>query len=84
MPPKPRWCALQKVKDLMNQEGAGWNIDTLNQLFNEIEIQFTKRMSINSLGQPDRLIWQALKNGQYTVKSSYKCAKLYEKQVKGG
>lgn len=83
MPPKPSWRTLQEVNDLVNQEGAGWNIDTLNQLFIEIKIQSIKRILINSLDQPDRLIWQASKNGQYTVKSGYKCAKLYGKQVKG-
>lgn len=57
-------------------------MDTLNHIFNEAEIQSIKRTPISSLGLFDRLIWIASKNGQYTVKSGYRIAMLYEKKVK--
>ncbi|WP_288831198.1 hypothetical protein, partial [uncultured Paraburkholderia sp.] len=77
---KPATCDLMKVKKLLNPRGEGWNKELLNQLFSEEEKKAILNIPVSSLGLKDRLIWQATKDGQYTVASGYKWAKKKQKQ----
>lgn len=80
--PKPRDSTLMKVKDLMNQERAGWNQTLLTQPFSAEEIQVINRTPIGIMGISDCLDWIASKHGQYTVSSGYKVAKICGEKAK--
>lgn len=79
---KPNNCTYQRVKELLNQDGVGWNMHILSQLFSAAEIQAIRRTPISTMGLSDRLVWTSSNNGQYTVKSGYKVAKSYERKLK--
>lgn len=81
--PKLMGCTVQRVKELLNQGGVGWNMEMLARLFSDDEILAIKRTPISTMGLADRLVWASTNNGQYSVKSGYKVAKSYERKMKG-
>lgn len=74
--PKLEGSNLVRVKELMNSDGSGWNQNLLSQLFSLDEISIIKKNPFSSMDIADRLMWNATKNGQYTVRDSYKLAKF--------
>lgn len=80
---KPEGCTIGRVKDLLNQDKAGWNDNQLHQLFNEEDVQAIKKTPISMMGLSDKMVWTFANDRQYSVKTRYKLAKECEKQAKG-
>lgn len=76
-------CNLTKVKDLMHQNKAGWNVELLRQTFSDDEVQIIQRIPTSALGVTDRMIWIATKYGQFSVTSGYELAKLGQRRAAG-
>lgn len=67
----------------MKQDGEGWNVPLIQSMFNEFEAQTILRIPVSSMGVNDRLMSHSTTNGQYSVPSGYKLAKLRKQQAKG-
>ncbi|WP_157056330.1 hypothetical protein, partial [Candidatus Burkholderia verschuerenii] len=80
----PEGCELQKVQELFNPCGEGWNIELLRRLFSEEEVNAIKQVPVSSLGVQDRLVWCHTKNGQYSVSSGYKAIMCDRKKEEEG
>lgn len=57
--PKPEGCTIQKVKDLLNREGEGWNEALIKRIFSEVEVKAILRIPMSLVGVKDRLIWNS-------------------------
>lgn len=78
--PKPEGCPILRVKNLMNQEGVGWNEELIKELFTEVEAQAILRIPTSSMGANDRLVCNQTRNGQCIVSSGYKATKAKKKK----
>lgn len=47
---KPEGCTILKVKELMNQEGEGWNKELVKNLFSHAEATTILSIPVSSLG----------------------------------
>lgn len=72
--PKPENCSIEKVAELRNPEGEGWNKTLIEQLFNEEERELIMKTPMSAMGTKDRLVWKMERNGQYRVSSGHKVA----------
>lgn len=70
------------MKQLLNQNSEGWNEDLLKSLFYEEKVQAILAIPVRLMGAKDRLVWPYSSNGQYTVSSGYKVAKMKKQQQK--
>jgi hypothetical protein len=60
-----------KVNELLLQNGEGWNIDKLNEVFNEEDVADILRVPVGRVGTKDYVAWNYTKNGIFLVKSAY-------------
>ncbi|KAF7836787.1 uncharacterized protein G2W53_011646 [Senna tora] len=67
---------VEKVCDLMNAEGEGWNEEILNALFDAATCQYIRCIPPNREQEGDKWIWENDMSGIYTVKSGYRSAML--------
>lgn len=47
----------------------------LSKLFSADEVRAIQEIPISNMGAPDRLVWTASKNGQYSVRMGYQVAR---------
>lgn len=80
--PKPENCTIQSVRELMNQEGLGWNESLLAELFMEKDVAAIRHTPISLLGNADKMSWPLSKDDQYTARSGYQIAKIYQQKSK--
>jgi hypothetical protein len=64
-----------KVKELIDQEGQGWNLELLTEIFNQTDRLAIQSIPIICTKQPDELVWRGTKNGVFTVRSAYHMVK---------
>ncbi|OMO61937.1 hypothetical protein CCACVL1_23137 [Corchorus capsularis] len=70
----------QKVQDLMDKQEGRWKLEDVQQAVTEETILAIENMPICEEGGPDRLVWPASKNGEYTVKTGYYLLKAQEER----
>lgn len=63
-----------RVRDLRSKDGAGWDNEMLESLFNAEEVSLIKEVPVSAVGVKDRLIWKHSKDGHYTIKTGYQVA----------
>ncbi|ONI21342.1 hypothetical protein PRUPE_2G060500 [Prunus persica] len=59
------------VADLIDVGNRSWNISHIEPFIHPSEAMLIRSTPIGSLATRDRLVWPAVKNGDYTVKSGY-------------
>jgi hypothetical protein len=64
-----------KVRYLMNDEGTGWEVDTVRAFFHDELAEVILQIPISRNGGDDFISWPHDKHGQYTVKSAYNFAR---------
>jgi hypothetical protein len=60
-----------RVAELVNESTGTWNIELIQQMFNQRDVVEITRLTLNLLTQEDAPIWRYSKNGNYTVRSAY-------------
>jgi hypothetical protein len=67
----PSHTGSPKVDELLLQNGGGWNIDKLNEVFYEGDVADILRIPVGRAGTSYYLAWNYTKNGIISVKSAY-------------
>jgi hypothetical protein len=62
------------VSQLIDTNSNSWNTATLRDLFHEHDVQAILKINLPSDPSDDRIAWHFEKNGQFTVKSTYRLA----------
>jgi hypothetical protein len=62
---------LEKVSELLREDGAGGDEDKLNEHLFEADVEEIKKISVGRAGTDDYLAWNYTKNGVFSVKSAY-------------
>lgn len=52
-------------------------------MFNADEVQAIQEIPISNIGVPDKLVWTASKDGQYSVRTGYQVARLCKSKTRG-
>jgi hypothetical protein len=60
-----------RVAELVNESTGTWNIELIQQMFNQRDVVEITRLTLNLLTQEDAPIWRYSKNGNYTVRLAY-------------
>jgi hypothetical protein len=77
---KPHLTNHTLVRDLMTEDGQGWDPSTINQVFIPMEAQKILNLPIN-YDQEDSIIWDGTTDGNYTVKAGYQAIKDWDDSV---
>jgi len=67
-----------KVKELLHQDGAGWNHQLIDTTFFPIDSHQIKQIHIINTSSEDSLMWMHENNGSYSVKSGYKAIQSWK------
>ncbi|KAL8116398.1 hypothetical protein AgCh_022771 [Apium graveolens] len=69
-----RWKGLDNatVNSLMEINGQQWDIEIIEDLFNQRDQQCILNTTIGGIGEVDKLCWNEDLSGEYTVKSAYR------------
>lgn len=59
------------VRELMDSNSTAWNINLINQIFNQEETSLIHSTPISHFGLNDKIIWKLTKNRQFSIKSYY-------------
>jgi hypothetical protein len=66
------------VEELIDQDGKGWNLTLLQEIFNVEERVAIQSVPLSCTNQPDKLVWRGTKNGGFLVSSAYHTVKVQE------
>lgn len=67
------------VKDLLDQVNRDWNINKLEENFNQVDQKAIRQIRPLDMEEEDRLVWGSSQDGSYSVKSGYYCVKAWER-----
>jgi hypothetical protein len=59
------------VSELLLPDGAGWNVDKLNDCFFEADVSDILKIPVGRAGSVDYMAWNYSKNGVFSVRSAY-------------
>jgi hypothetical protein len=62
---------VQKVEELLLPDGAGWNVEKLNDVFFDGDVTDILKIPVGRAGTSDYIAWNYTKNGISSVKSTY-------------
>jgi hypothetical protein len=62
---------VDKVSELLEPSGAGWNLDKLNECFFEADVEDILKIPVGRTGSADYMAWNYTKNGVFSVRSAY-------------
>lgn len=65
------FCAVARVKDLIDQNTKWWNRSLISTTFLEEEAKVILNIPLSPLQPRDRLIWRCTTTGEFTVRSAY-------------
>jgi hypothetical protein len=60
-----------KVKELMDQNMGGWNVELIRSIFHKDEAELICNLPCSRYRAPDKLIWRCTKSGDFSVRSAY-------------
>jgi hypothetical protein len=63
--------SVSKVYEFLLENGGGWKVDKLNEMFFEEDVADILKIPIGRAGTRDYLAWNYTKNGIFSVKSAY-------------
>ncbi|GER41031.1 ribonuclease H-like superfamily protein [Striga asiatica] len=75
---------LQKVEDLILQETKEWDVELIHKTFSPTDAAAIIKMPFSHSGQKDRIIWHWHPQGEFSVKSVYKCLMQKRSQEEPG
>lgn len=63
-----------KVSDLIESDGASWNCEMIDGLFNNHDREVIKNMTLLNREGEDKRVWRFTQQWHHTVKSAYRYA----------
>jgi hypothetical protein len=71
------------ISELLLPNGAGWNVDKLNDCFFEMDVNDILKIPVGRAGSVDYMAWNYTKNGLFSVRSAYHLKQQLKKEAAG-